>query len=186
MSDASPARLFWPPVLLRSSIACSFIAINAAGVANGTVARDVGSSRRDDSDERCGVERPHVRRDEQRVLGRDPVEIGLVEASHAEELNLRAANEHPMFCARVADRVGKCEQSLDCIRRVRLIDDGVDVRCRAVRLVQLRRDRDATDDGVPPDSCVRKRGDGAHEWDHRVSRQDDNVTARRHRRCSSR
>ena len=76
-----------------------------------------------------------------------PVQVALAERADAEDLDLRALHSHPVSTGRIPFGAWEREEGSDGVGGCGLVDDGVDVSGRPVRLAE-------TDETASPPTTV--------------------------------
>jgi hypothetical protein len=96
---------------------------------------------------------------EQCVVGRNSLEVSLVNGPDADDLNLRAVNTDAVRTGRIILSARQREEGLDCVRWRGLVDDGVDVGRRSMCLTEAGVYGNTSNDGVSPKSCLPESSD---------------------------
>ena len=145
MSHASPARLSSPAPTRRSWMALH--RHQRAGPRHRHRRAHAAVGRHGDA--RRSLEGPAMRGDEEDRSIVEPVEVLLLHCARSDDLDLCAAEVHPVRTGRVERRAIEMPEHVECVRGSVVVNHHVDVGRRPVGPTEAGRDGYATDDGEP-------------------------------------
>jgi hypothetical protein len=118
--------------------------------------------------------------DEERVIGRDAVEVVVIERAHGQDLDLGPVDEDSVRFGRILARIGSGQERFDCIGWGGLVDHGVDIDGYAVSVTEADGDGNTANDGVAADTGLAECTNRADQADHFRAGKSESVSTRRH------
>jgi hypothetical protein len=116
--------------------------------------------------------------DEQRVIGRDAVEVVVVERAHGQDLDLGPGRRRLGAVRWDTARIGSGQERFDCIGWGGLVDHGDDIDGYAVSVAEADGDGNTVNDGVAADTGFAECTNRADQANHFRAGKSEGVSAR--------